>query len=564
MNKQSHQTNQLKHRTYRANRASIPQLFPTEAWEKITTLLESVCQPDAPSLSGSFYTPCPLAATVSARAFRRFFELHGRPPRSILDPACGSGVFALAAFYCLRANGVSALEAMDRIHAFDISPQAVACTRLSLRLAHWNSERATARQHTSAATHFPTIMCADTLLDDVGYDKKFDLIIGNPPFGLSRSGQITPETLARLRDRYRPLVRGKINKYMLFIARAYELLRPSGLLSLIVPNSWLGIDSGGPLRSLFQAERCDISIDRFLKRLFPGLGVEVVVLTVQRPPHRPPASALAHYQVRTFSDHTAHSPFRSDQYALPPASSMSPWPLRGGRSAQAWIESLSNSCTPLGERFQSFVGLQAYALAKGRPPQSARVVRDHPFHCSTRRSPACHPYLNGRDIGRYSVSWANSYIEFGPWLAECPPLDRFKGARILVREVLAPEPYRIQAAFTEDVFIHNRSALVVTAKSATEREATLALCALLNSRVASTLLWLRGRKTQRSLFPKIVERDLHDFLLPNNFSNRIPELASLALQSMQRASPAVDAEIEAIVLRLYGCSSSEMSEYLSQ
>src|SRR5690606_39122670 len=69
----------------------------------------------------------------------------------------------------------------------------------------------------------------------------FDCILANPPYGLSRDDQISPEELALLRSRYAPYISGKVNKYLLFMTRAYELLNDTGRMSFLVPNAWLGI-----------------------------------------------------------------------------------------------------------------------------------------------------------------------------------------------------------------------------------------------------------------------------------------------------------------------------------
>jgi adenine-specific DNA-methyltransferase len=66
-------------------------------------------------------------------------------------------------------------------------------------------------------------------------DALFDIVIGNPPFGADLSA-VEKDIL---KDRFSHLVERIRNSFLYFIGSGYELLRPSGTLSLVLPNEFL-------------------------------------------------------------------------------------------------------------------------------------------------------------------------------------------------------------------------------------------------------------------------------------------------------------------------------------
>ena len=98
------------------------------------------------------------------------------------------------------------------------------------------------------------------VLDDKGVFQGFDVIIGNPPYisleKLSENVKAyakmyrTDEEKNKDVPTYSTLVsRGDI--YSLFVERGLHLLKKNGLLAYILPNKWMKVGYGKPLRKLF-------------------------------------------------------------------------------------------------------------------------------------------------------------------------------------------------------------------------------------------------------------------------------------------------------------------------
>lgn len=196
------------------------------------------------------------------------------------------------------------------------------------------------------------------------------------------------------------------------------------------------------------------------------------------------------------------------------------------------IELLQNSSLRLGDTssgFKPMIALQAYSLGKGTPPQSLRDVKNHVFHVDHKLDSTTFPYLEGSDIQRFCVQWSGTFLRHGPFLAEPQTIDRFSGPRIVIREIVAPIPHLLSAAYIEETALYNKSVLHIIPSPGgpyvQNSQAVKALLAILNSTVTSFLLYFTGRKTQRSLFPKIVNDDLRDLPLPKKFQQHINALA---------------------------------------
>jgi hypothetical protein len=131
-----------------------------------------------------------------------------------------------------------------------------------------------------------------------------------------------------------------------------------------------------------------------------------------------------------------------------------------------------------------------------------------------------------------------------------------------LREVLGKAQYLFVATYADECFLYNKSLLHIRHKSDSEKH-LLALLAVLNSKVGSFLLLMRGAKSQRKLFPKIVLADLKTFLLPAQFELHVEVLAELGkLRSQSRVDEddSLDEAIDCRVAQIYGLSPEDSEQ----
>src|SRR5690606_19468235 len=106
-----------------------------------------------------------------------------------------------------------------------------------------------------------------------------DIIVANPPYGLSRDNQLTDAENTVLKKKFAPFLNGKPNKYMLFMAAAVTAAADGGVISMIVPNSWLGIRSAARIRTLLLQTGSLHAVTHFKQRVFRNASVEPVSFT---------------------------------------------------------------------------------------------------------------------------------------------------------------------------------------------------------------------------------------------------------------------------------------------
>jgi hypothetical protein len=513
----------------------------------ISERYDSLIEKETAKKQGAFYTPKALVSSM----VHEVLELFDMPPLAIADPACGSGIFLLECLKQLNSRyDLSNLLALNSIYGIDRDHKALSVAQLllgayakqkgvpsddghqiiSANLRHGNSLIAPeeiAGVNTAANLEFiDSFSWKDSYSKVFTKSQGFDLILGNPPYGLSRSQRISPVETELLRKNYLGNHRGRINTYILFILRSYALLAPKGVLTFVVPNAWLGIDEALTIRKLL-IESCALTrINTFKVSPFKKLGVEVITFIIKKD------SLATSLEIRTIDSMNETTPIKTElipflTIAKDPSYRIS---LTTNLKRSSLIEQIEASGTALkneSAQFKASIGLQAYGMGRGTPAQTAEVVATHPFHSDQKHSDLHIPYLEGKDVSPFIIRWGGQFIHYGPWLAECPPQSRYQDARLVVREILGQSPRLFQAAVTNDPFVYNRSILQIHPLSDQGKGQLRSLAAILNSSLAGFWLRQRGRKAQRKLFPKIVVHDLNDFPIPELSSSAVATLNAL-------------------------------------
>ncbi|MBM9460069.1 N-6 DNA methylase [Nocardioides sp. zg-536] len=202
--------------------------------------------------SGAFYTPETLVAWVLDRALP---EQPGERVR-VLDPACGTGHFLVAA---ARRLGVRA------VHGSDLDPEAVRLARARLQELEPDLPATEIERR---------VVVADGLLAWSG--ERFDAVVGNPPF----LGQLRRRTGGQAESHRRGLG-AYTDTSAVFLHRCLDLVRDGGVVALVQPLSVLATRDAGPVRAAV-AERGGL-VDFWCSPtpVFEGTGVLTCVPVVR-------------------------------------------------------------------------------------------------------------------------------------------------------------------------------------------------------------------------------------------------------------------------------------------
>jgi hypothetical protein len=81
-------------------------------------------------------------------------------------------------------------------------------------------------------------------------------------------------------------------------------------------------------------------------------------------------------------------------------------------------------------------GIKIYETGKGKPLQKANFPKDRVYESDFKVDDTYRPYLEGKDINPYSLTFKNRWLKYGENLAAPRNPTLFEGDRILVRRIV--------------------------------------------------------------------------------------------------------------------------------
>ncbi|MGE8045554.1 HsdM family class I SAM-dependent methyltransferase [Pseudomonas monteilii] len=177
---------------------------------------------------GIFYTPPLLTARLLHQATDANIDW---ATCRVLDPACGGGAFlAPVARRIIEEQKKCSPKLLmrsigNRLRGYEVDPFGAWLSQVTLDAVVLPVSRLAGFQLPNMIT-----VC-DSLRDDPSEDR-FDLVIGNPPYGRAKLD-------AKVRERYKRSLYGHANLYGLFTDLALRYVKPGGLICYVTPTSFL-------------------------------------------------------------------------------------------------------------------------------------------------------------------------------------------------------------------------------------------------------------------------------------------------------------------------------------
>jgi len=398
----------------------------------------------------------------------------------ICDPACGSGSFLIGAYKHLldwhlqyytdnppgRKKGspftpdgnLTTAEKkrilLNNIFGVDIDAQAVEVTKLNLLLKALEGETKASISYQTQLFHervLPNlnqnIKCGNSLIGSDFYDNQldlfpeqmkkinafdwkqgfpdifkqggFDMIIGNPPYGIP----LSKEEVTYLSNKF-PQAKKISDSYCLFMILAKHISKPNGLFSYIVPNTFCDLESCNDFRNWLLTENVLKEIWQSGWTFKAAVVDTLVFLMVNKKAHEKNSDDLISIKVDDRIYSRKVSSFL-DNHLLK-------IDYRNSGTDKALLDKI-HGLPSLSKFAQVKAGVKMYEKGKGNPAQTAQTMKERPFSTKNGQPEGWKKLYRGQDISRYVIAPPREYVDYGPWLAAPRSSELFESPKILMR-----------------------------------------------------------------------------------------------------------------------------------
>ncbi|MBL7179878.1 MAG: N-6 DNA methylase [Desulfobacterales bacterium] len=268
-------------------------------------------------------------------------------------------------------------------------------SEVTQKLAHWNPYD----QNT-----FADFFDMDWMF---GVKDGFDIVIGNPPYGVKFSSEEKKlyNSLFRHQDY-------QLDSYLLFLEKGVQLVRAGAGITYIIPNPWLTNLKLKKIRKYISNEVTVSGITHYMRKVFDAVVDTEVVLLKKSIPNNNIVNIIIYQDKDKF-----------DSRSIP----QHKWQVLNGEPINIFIDEkteklidiIKNNTILLRNICNITVGMKPYQNGKGKPKQTKNVVKNRVFDATYKKGKSYRPLLRGRDIEKFVVKWeGNRWINYGDWLAE--------------------------------------------------------------------------------------------------------------------------------------------------
>lgn len=249
------------------------QLDPEIAAYRIGLIYTAMLPPELRAARGIYYTPPALTARLIAQATEAGTDW---TTARVLDPACGGGAFLapvarrIVAALAGCSPRILVQNIATRLRGYELDPFGAWLSQISLDAVLLPVSRAAGRA-------LPALVTVCDSLRSGPSSERFDLVIGNPPYGRVKLA-------AADRAHFERSLYGHANLYGLFTEMALRHTKPGGIIAYVTPTSFLAGEYFKKLRALLGRDAPPATIDFVSARkgVFDDVLQETLLATYRR------------------------------------------------------------------------------------------------------------------------------------------------------------------------------------------------------------------------------------------------------------------------------------------
>ena len=203
---------------------------------------------------GVYYTPKKSVEELIKNLYEDEPDIKSK---TIYDPCCGSGIFLLS----LVRRGIPC----SLLWGQDIDPISVCLARINLALM---------QTEFSVSDICSRISIGNTYFENPV--QKFDIILGNPPWG----SKLSEDDTIKCRSLFKTATKKNMESYDLFVEKSLLMLKDNGVLAFILPESVLNVSTHKITRDIIISS-CSFQFIVYLGDVFPNVQCPSIILGIK-------------------------------------------------------------------------------------------------------------------------------------------------------------------------------------------------------------------------------------------------------------------------------------------
>ena len=398
----------------------------------------------------------------------------------------------------------------------------------------------------------------------------FDVVIGNPPYVFTR--ELIKENEKNYYNRSYRHTQFKINTYILFVEKGFNILKGTGMLAYIIPNNWLTLETASEFRRFILSDTFAIGIVNNRDKVFKNASVDTCILTFAKEGKK--EIIIKEFEEGVFKYIAKHNP----KVYLDSHNCIISYEIHKPKRALSLFDKIESHGIKLHVLAEIKNGIQAYTVGEGTPTQTEEMKKQRVYHSLEKKDNTWLKYVDGVDVGRYYLGWSKQFVKYGKNLTRPRKPELFQGERLLVRQIPAQPPYCILANYVSETLVNDNNSMII--KKYRNDYNLRYFLGILNSKLISFWFMYAFGKLQRKVFPQFKIKELSTFPIPKIDSSNPSEkklhddlvaLVDIMLtlnkkhhtakgsekDQIQRQIEKTDREIDEIVYKLYGITEGE-------